>query len=72
MTNKFENTLCKNHNAMIDRLRRIRNKKSFTNDEINEVLDIIYYAKKQGQKMENRMRKYRSAIESLGFQRKSK
>jgi len=57
---------------MIDRLRRIRNKKSFTNDEINEVLDIIYYAKKQGQKMENRMRKYRSAIESLGFQRKSK
>ena len=66
---KFEETICRNHNTVVDKLKRIRKNKTFTNEEINEILEIIYFAKKQGQKMENRLRKYKYAIEGLGFKR---
>jgi hypothetical protein len=69
---KFEETLCRNHNTVVDKLKRIRKNKKFTNEEINEILEIIYFAKKQGQRMENRLRKYKYAIEGLGFKRISK
>lgn len=68
---KFYTTLCNNHNQIIHNLQEI---KKLTKDErvrelISETLDFSRYCKKQGQCMENRLKKYKYAIEELGFQR---
>lgn len=65
-------TLCNNHNNIIDKLQKL--KKLYKNDQLiidfcNELLKISRHCKKQGQHMENRMKKYRTAIETLGFVR---
>jgi hypothetical protein len=66
-------TLCNNNNGVQHILRCL---KKLVKDEearymINECLDILRCMKVQGQHMENRLREYRDAIESLGFERKS-
>ncbi len=64
--------LCQNHNDIIDKL--IRLKKLYRKDRLivdfcNELLQITRYCKKQGQRMENRLYRYKNTIESLGFER---
>ena len=70
---KFYTTLCNNHNVIIDRMKKL---KKTGNAEVKaiaqECLDFARYCKKQGQHMENRLKKYRNAVESLGFTRKGK
>lgn len=66
-------TLCNNNNGVQHILQGL---KKLVKDEevrykINECLDILRCMKVQGQHMENRLRAYREAIESLGFERKS-
>ena len=68
---KFYATLCNNHNQIIHNLQEI---KKLTKDEkireiINDTLDFSRYCKKQGQRMENRLKSYKNAITELGFQR---
>lgn len=64
-------TLCNNHNQIMHNLKQI--KKLIKNEEVrkilNETLEISRYCKKQGQRMENRMRDYYDSILKLGFQR---
>lgn len=68
---KYYETLCNNHNQIIHNLQTL--KKSIKDPElreiINDTLDFSRHCKKQGQRMENRMKKYRQSIESCGFQR---
>ena len=68
---KFYATLCNNHNQIIHNLQEI---KKLTKDKkireiINDTLDFSRYCKKQGQRMENRLKSYKNAITELGFQR---
>lgn len=68
---KFYATLCNNHNQIIHNLQEI---KKLTKDEkireiLNDTLDFSRYCKKQGQRMENRLKSYKTAITELGFQR---
>ena len=68
---KFYATLCNNHNQIIHNLQEI---KKLTKDEkireiLNDALDFSRYCKKQGQRMENRLKSYKNAITELGFQR---
>ena len=68
---KFYATLCNNHNQIIHNLQEI---KKLTKDEkireiLNDTLDFSRYCKKQGQRMENRLKSYKNAITELGFQR---
>jgi hypothetical protein len=60
-------TLCNNHNQIIWNLTQF--KKTGDINLINESIDISRYCKKQGQRMENRMKQYRRSIEKLGFTR---
>lgn len=69
--NKFYATLCNNHNQIIHNLQEI---KKLTKDAkiralVNDTLDFSRYCKKQGQRMENRLKSYKNAITELGFQR---
>ena len=70
---KLYDTLCNNNIWVQFKLKQLR-KKCQKNPEmtllINECLDILRYMKRQGQRMENRMRKYLGSIEKLGFERK--
>ena len=68
---KFYATLCNNHNQIIHNLQEI---KKLTKDAniralVNYTLDFSRYCKKQGQRMENRLKSYKNAITELGFQR---
>lgn len=63
-------TLCNNHNHTVYLLQRY--KKTGNIEYVNQAIKLIRYCKKQGQHMENRLRKYRYAIEELGFTRKTK
>lgn len=68
-------TLCNNHNEIMQNLDII--KQALKNCGAEQAyIDLIIDTKKQcrhckklGQHMENRLRKYRYAIESLGFER---
>jgi len=71
-------TLCTHHNFIKSELNDIKKYlKKYGNlqpndvifDKINGCLDLTRKAKKLGQKLENRCRKYRNCIESLGFSR---
>jgi hypothetical protein len=60
-------TLCNNHNQIIWNLKQF--KKTGDINLINDSIEISKYCKKQGQRMENRMKQYRNSIEKLGFTR---
>ena len=68
-------TLCNNHNQIIFNLKKIKefikNKEEENNiyNLINETRTYCMICKKQGQRMENRLRKYVSSIEKLDFKR---
>lgn len=74
-------SLCNSHNTIQYWARDIKKKIKKTvkdNDlsNLSEVLNLVEKiieesrdAKKKGQRMENRLRKYRNSIESLGFSR---
>lgn len=64
---KYYETLCNNHNQVIFMLKQF--KKTGDISLINESIDYVRHCKKQGQHMERRLCQYRSALESLGFQR---
>ena len=64
---EFYETLCNNHNQVIFLLQQI--KKTGDLSLINEALEYTRHCKKQGQRMENRLKAYRNSIENLGFQR---
>lgn len=64
---KFYDTLCNNHNTIIFLLKQY--KKTGDVENINTCIEIARECKKQGQHMENRMKKYRTSIEKLGFVR---
>lgn len=61
---KYYETLCNNHDDMIDQpwVRHIF-------DTTGDIKMQVKYCKKQGQRMKNRLRKYRRAVERLGFKR---
>ena len=72
-------TICTYHNFSIGNLKqlKVKLKKRIPQDTIaiNIICDIIkdiQHAKKLGQRMENRLKKYRKAVELLGFERKYK
>jgi len=66
--------ICYNHNDIISLCEQLKlNMTNLTLDEILKHIDLIYdrakCAKRQGIKMENRLKKYRTAIQRLGFVR---
>ena len=69
---EFYDTLCNNHNMIIHKLQQM---KKLTKDErirkeINELLEYSRHCKKQGQRMENRLRKWNDLItRQMGYQR---
>ena len=60
-------TICNNHNEIIHLLQKF--KKTGNIQFVNQAIDLTRVCKKQGQKMENRLRKYFDAISSLSFKR---
>ena len=72
-------TICTYHNFSIGNLKQLKNRIKKQNPQdtiaINIICDIIkdvQYAKKLGQRMENRLKKYRRSCELLGCERKYK
>lgn len=72
-------TICSYHSFCIENLKilkKILNKQNIDNTiAINIICDTIndiQKAKKLGQRMENRLKKYRKSIELLGYERKYK
>ena len=68
MEGKYYKTICNNHNEIIHLLKQMKHTKDIR-PLINEALDFVRYAKKQGQRMENRLTLYKETIEKLGFKR---
>lgn len=68
---KYYETLCNNHNTVIHNLQQLKKnvQGEATRRLINETLDVVRYCKKQGQRMEDRMKSYMFHITALGFQR---
>lgn len=68
-------TLCNTHNNIIFELKMIKKELKRQKIDTNEVKNIdccikmCKKCKKMGQKMENRLKKYRNSIEKLGFTR---
>ena len=60
-------TICNNHNHVIWMLQQY--KKSKDDWYIDQSIKLIRYCKKQGQHLENRLRKYLDAVIGLGFKR---
>ena len=72
ITDTFEH-ICLNHDFVLKTLRKLKKKYSNIpdlNQELDDCLLFINTAKKQGRRMEKRLRQYRAAIEALGFVRK--
>lgn len=72
----MKDTLCNNHNSVIfdiDLCIKTLKHKDFDPNYVINTLKIaknkVKYCKKQGQRMENRLYKYRKSIEELGFER---
>jgi hypothetical protein len=63
--------ICHIHNMIQDKCAELINIDNLTQDKVLEIADNIlklsFVAEEQGQKMENRLRKYRESIEKLGF-----
>ena len=79
---EFRETLCNNHNDTIydctELIKEIKGLK-IASDSKNSIINRLKliknrskYCKKQGQRLENRCRSYRMAIEDLGFERINK
>ena len=60
-------TICNNHLHTIWMLQQF--KKTGDTWYIDQSIKLIRFCKKQGQSLENRLRKYQSSILDLGFQR---
>lgn len=60
-------TICNNHNEVVHLLQRF--KKTGNIQYVNQAIDLVRVCKKQGQRMENRLRKYFDAFTSLSFKR---
>ena len=60
-------TICNNHNEVVHLLQQFKKKGDMWN--IDQAIKLVRHCKKQGQKLENRLRKYYTAIESLSFKR---
>ena len=78
---KYYETLCSNHDDIIFKIQQLE---KYLKDNIlildqpwvrhifdttGDIKAQVKHCKKQGQRMENRLRKYRRAIERLGFKR---
>ena len=61
-------TICNNHNEVIHLLQQFKKKGDLWN--IDQAIKLVRHCKKQGQKMERRLKKYQEAIIDLGFERK--
>ena len=79
---EFRETLCNNHNDTIydctELIKAIKGLK-IASDSKNSIINRLKliknrskYCKKQGQRMENRLKLYRNSIEDLGFQKINK
>lgn len=72
---EFYDTLCNNHNQIIFNLKQVKKVLKELNIDKNTLelvqisIETCKYCKKQGQRMEARLKRYRSAIESLNFVR---
>jgi hypothetical protein len=68
---EYYETLCNNHNVVISNLQTLKKYISDVDarELINDTLCFVRYCKKQGQRMEDRLHSYVSAINGLGFQR---
>ena len=72
-------TLCNNHNENVYDIERIMKyvktmdisykDKTYIYNMLQNIKNRTKHCKKLGQRLENRCRKYRYAIESLGFER---
>lgn len=60
-------TICNNHNHVVFMLQQY--KKTGDMWYVDQSIKLVRYCKKQGQKLENRLRAYVSAIEGLSFKR---
>lgn len=75
----MQDTLCNNHNENIYEIERIMKyvkslnisyiEKSNIYNMLQNIKNRTKHCKKLGQRMENRLKKYRNSIESLGFTR---
>ena len=78
---KYYETLCSNHDDIIFKVQQLE---KYLKDNIlildqpwvkhifdttRDIKAQVKHCKKQGQRMENRLRKYRRAVERLGFKR---
>ena len=69
-------TICTYHNFTIGNLKQLKNrlnkvepKDTIAIQIICDIIEDIKVAKKLGQRMENRLKKYRRCVESLGYRR---
>ena len=60
-------TICNNHNHVVFMLQQF--KKTGDMWYIDQSIKLVKYCKKQGQSLENRLRKYLDSILNLGFKR---
>lgn len=60
-------TICNNHNQVVFMLKQF--KKTGDMWYVDQSIKLVRYCKKQGQKLENRLHAYVSAIEGLSFKR---
>lgn len=79
MVNKKElelTPICHIHNIIQDKCAELVNIEDLDKDKVleiaDEILQLSFVAEKQGQRMEDRLRKYKESIEKLGFVRNKK
>lgn len=60
-------TICNNHNHVVWMLQQF--KKTGDMWYIDQSIKLVRFCKKQGQSLENRLRKYLDSILNLGFKR---
>lgn len=73
---KDDTTICYKHNTIkylcTEIIKKFKKGNAVIEDIIPKIQEILLNAteaKKQGQRMENRLKKYRNSIEKLGFTR---
>ena len=65
-------TICNNHNHIVWLLQQFKKCNKDSNIDtwyIDQAIKLTRFCKKQGQHLENRLYKYRTAIEGLSFKR---
>ena len=63
-------TICNNHNHVVHLLQQYKKTRDIW--YVDQAIKLVRHCKKQGQHMENRLKKYQTSIISLGFQRVKK